>query len=113
MTMTNKKMKTITAKELKNWIDSSHTHQIIDVREPWEREVGLIDGSWHIVMNTLAENLDQIRKDCDVVIYCRSGARSAAVTHHLESHLGYENVHNLEGGITAWAEQVDPNVEVA
>ena len=105
-------MKTIKATELKEWLDSSKEIQIIDVREPWEREVGLIEGSNHIVMNLLGENLDQIRKDCDVVIHCRSGARSAAVTHHLETQLGYTNVINLEGGITAWAELVDANVEV-
>ena len=60
-------MKTIKATELKEWLDSSKEVQIIDVREPWEREVGLIEGSNHIVMNLLGENLDQIRKDCDVV----------------------------------------------
>ena len=106
-------MNNISPKDLKDWIDSSKDHQIIDVREPWEREVGYIDGSEHIVMNLLTTRLDKIRKDCDVVIHCRSGARSAAVAHHLETQLGYINIHNLEGGITAWAEQVDPNCEVA
>ncbi len=108
MTMNN-----ISPKDLKNWMDNSVEFQLIDVREPWEREVGLIDGSDHIVMNLLSISLDQIRKDCNVVIHCRSGARSAAVAHHLETQLGFTNIHNLEGGITAWAEQVDPNVEVA
>ena len=106
-------MNNITPKELKNWMNSSKEHQIIDIREPWEREVGNIDGSDHIVMNLLTTNLDQIRKDCNVVIYCRSGARSAAVARHLETQLGYRNIYNLEGGITAWSEQVDPNCQVA
>ena len=106
-------MNSITPKELKDWIDSSKEHQIIDIREPWEREVGHIDGSDHIVMNLLKICLDTIRTDCEVVVHCRSGSRSAAVTRHLESQLGYTNIHNLEGGITAWAEQVDPNCEVA
>ncbi len=94
-------------------MDSSKEHQLIDIREPWEREVGNIGGSNHIVMNLLTSSLDQIRKDCDVVIHCRSGARSAAVARHLETQLGYTNIHNLEGGISAWAEQVDPNCQVA
>lgn len=106
-------MNNITPKELKNWMDSSKEHQLIDVREPWEREVGHIGGSDHIIMNLLTTSIDQIRKDCDVVIHCRSGARSAAVARHLETQLGYTNIHNLEGGITAWAEQVDPNCQVA
>ena len=99
-------MNSITPKELKDWIDSSKEHQIIDIREDWEREVGYINGSVHIVMNLLTSQLDSIRTDCDVVIHCRSGSRSAAVTRHLETQLGFNNIHNLDGGITAWAEQV-------
>ena len=106
-------MNNISPKDLKDWIDSSKDYQIIDVREPWERDFGSIDGSEHIVMNLLTTSLEKIRQDCDVVVYCRSGARSAAVAHHLETQLGYTNIHNLEGGITAWAEQVDPNCKVA
>ena len=106
-------MNSISPKELKDWIDSAKEHQIIDIREDWEREVGYINGSVHIVMNLLMSQLDRIRTDCDVVIHCRSGSRSAAVTRHLETQLGFNNIHNLDGGITAWAEQVDPNIEVA
>lgn len=106
-------MNSMTPKDLKDWMDQSVDFQLIDVREPWEREVGFIEGSDHIVMNLLPASLDQIRKDCNVVVHCRSGARSAAVANHLEMQLGYTNIHNLEGGITAWAEQVDPKVEVA
>ena len=106
-------MNSITPLELKQWLDSSKEVKIIDVREPWEREIGKIEGSHHIVMNLLPEHLDQVRKDCDVVVHCRSGARSAAVTQHLTTQRGFSNIFNLEGGITAWAELVDPNVEVA
>lgn len=106
-------MNSISPNELKKWLDSDKEVQIIDVREPWEREIGLIDGSDHIIMNLIPENIEKINRDSDVVIHCRSGARSAAVAQYLESQKGFSNIYNLEGGITAWAESVDPNVEVA
>jgi len=46
-------------------------------------------------------------------VHCRSGARSAAVTHALTQQYGFDNIHNLEGGIKAWASEVDPNLDVA
>lgn len=106
-------MNSITVKTLKEWRDDSTPHQLIDIREPWEREAGHIEGSIHIMMSTLLENIETVKRDCKVVIQCRSGARSSAVTHHLTSQLGFENIYNLEGGIAAWAENVDSQIEVA
>ena len=106
-------MNSISPNELKQWLDSGKKVQIIDVREPWERKIGLIDGSDHIIMNLIPENIEKINRDSDVVVLCRSGARSAAVAQYLVSQQGFSNIYNLEGGITAWAERVDPNVEVA
>ena len=94
-------------------MEDSTPYQLIDIREPWEREIGHIDGSIHIMMSTLLEKIEEVKRDCKVVIHCRSGARSAAVTHHLTTQLGFENIYNLEGGITAWAENIDPQVEIA
>ena len=106
-------MNSISPNELKKWLDSDKEVQIIDVREPWEREIGLIDGSDHIIMNLIPENIEKINRDSDVVVHCRSGARSAAVAQYLVYQQGFSNIYNLEGGITAWAERVNPNVEVA
>ena len=64
-------------------------------------------------MADLKSRIDDIRTDVPVVIHCRSGARSAAVTHALSQQLGFDNVHNLEGGIRAWADQIDPSMDVA
>ena len=72
-------MNSISPNELKQWLDSGKEVQIIDVREPWEREIGLIDGSDHIIMNLIPENIEKIKRNNDVVVHCRSGARSAAV----------------------------------
>ena len=53
--------------------------------------------------------LDKIAKDKQVVIHCRSGARSGAICQALESQ-GYNNVFNLRGGIIAWANEIDPSL---
>ena len=53
-------MNSISPHELKQWLDSGKKFQIIDVREPWEREIGLIDGSDHIIMNLIPENIEKI-----------------------------------------------------
>ena len=53
-------------------------------------------------MNTIPENVDKIRKDVDVVIHCRSGARSGNVIQWLNQNEGFTNLLNLEGGILAY-----------
>jgi len=103
---------TIEVKTLEKWRKDKIKHQLIDVREPWEVEVGNMGGV-HIPMNELLESIELIRRDIPVVVHCKSGARSAAVVHHLTIQLGYENVYDLKGGIIAWVSEVDPNIEVA
>jgi len=94
------------------WREEKREHQLIDVREPWEVEVGNISGV-HMPMHEILDSIEKIRRDIPVVVHCRSGSRSAAVVHHLTLQLGYENVYNLEGGIEAWSQEIDPNLEVA
>jgi len=105
-------MKSIDVQTLLKWREEKVEHQLIDVREPWEVEVGNINGS-HVPMNELLDSIEQVRMDIPVIIHCRSGSRSAAVVHHLTIQLGYENIYNLQGGIEAWSEEIDPNIEVA
>lgn len=105
-------MNTVTVQELQGLRDQGVEHQLIDIREPYEVEVSNL-GGLHIPMADLKSRIDDIRTDVPVVIHCRSGARSAAVTHALSQQLGFDNVHNLEGGIRAWADQIDPSMDVA
>ncbi|PCJ81068.1 MAG: NADH oxidase [Bacteroidetes bacterium] len=105
-------MNIIEVKTLNKWRKDNIVHQLIDVRESWEVEVGNMGGI-HIPMNELLESIELVRRDIPVVVHCKSGARSAAVVHHLTIQLGYENVYDLRGGIIAWASEVDPNIEVA
>lgn len=101
-------MKEITVSELKALKDEGADFQLIDVREEHELEICQIGGE-HIPMGDVMDNLDKISKDKQVVIHCRSGARSGAICNALESQ-GYNNVYNMKGGIIAWANEIDPSL---
>ncbi|WP_258100682.1 rhodanese-like domain-containing protein [Marinoscillum pacificum] len=103
-------MKEISVKELKQWMDSGDDFQLIDVREPNEYEVAEIGGEL-IPLATIPDNADKIAKDKKVVVHCRSGKRSANAIQFLEQQHGFDNLYNLEGGILAWADEIDPNIQ--
>ncbi|MES2284935.1 MAG: rhodanese-like domain-containing protein [Bacteroidota bacterium] len=98
-------MKELTVSELKTLKDNSADFQLIDVREIHEVEICEMGGE-HIPMGNVMDNLDKISKTKQVIIHCRSGARSGAICQALEKE-GYTNVYNLKGGIIAWANDVD------
>jgi sulfur-carrier protein adenylyltransferase/sulfurtransferase len=81
------------------------------VREPFEWEIANLGefGARLIPLGEIVDRLDEIERDADVVFYCRSGSRSGSVVQHLRAH-GYERALNLQGGIKAWAEQIDPSM---
>lgn len=106
-------MKSITVKELKDLMDNGADFQLIDVREDYEYEAGSIEGGEHIPMNDVPANVDRIAKDKQVIVQCRSGKRSANVIQFLEMNHQFENLYNLEGGIIAWATEIDPETGVA
>jgi rhodanese-related sulfurtransferase len=76
--------------------------QVIDVREPYEREAGRIPGTRHIELERLASEAETIDRDRPVVFYCRLGARSGMAAQAFRT-AGYE-AFNMTGGITAWAD---------
>jgi rhodanese-related sulfurtransferase len=76
--------------------------QLIDVRTEAEVAQGVIDGALHIPLHLLPLRAADIRQDKPVVIYCRSGARSAQACAFMAAQ-GFGNMHNLSGGIMAWA----------
>ncbi|MCU4173468.1 molybdopterin-synthase adenylyltransferase MoeB [Carboxylicivirga sp. N1Y90] len=91
----------ISARELKALINSAKPPLIIDVRETEELREGFIDGSLHIAMNDIPQQVNKIPKNKPVVIYCHSGIRSRHVIQYLKQH-DYNNLTNLTGGIEAW-----------
>lgn len=75
--------------------------QLVDVRGASEYEAGHVEGAVNIFVGTLQDNLDQIRKDRQVVIHCQGGDRSALAYSILVKN-GFENVKNFSGGMKAW-----------
>lgn len=89
-------------------IDNGEDFQLIDVREQKEYDFANLGGEL-IPLNTLPDNVDKIASDKKVVIHCRSGKRSANAIMFLERQ-GFDNLYNLEGGILAWSDEIDPSV---
>jgi sulfur-carrier protein adenylyltransferase/sulfurtransferase len=100
---------TITAVELKKKIDRHERFVLVDVREPFEYEINRIPGSRLIPLGELPARLSELDSADDIVLQCKSGGRSAKALKVLQE-AGFRKLTNLEGGITAWAEDVDPSV---
>ena len=99
----------ITAGELDTWKRSGKQFQLIDVRENYEFDIANIGGQL-IPKDLVISKQELIRTDVPVVIYCRSGKRSAEVIRNLTDKFGYQNLLNLKGGILAYADEVDPGL---
>lgn len=103
-------MKEVTVEELQEMINRKDDFQLIDVREPFEYEVSNLEGL-NIPLSGILIESDKIAKDKPVVIHCRSGKRSAQAVMLLEQE-GFDNLANLAGGILAWKEDIDPDMDV-
>lgn len=103
-------VKEVTVKELKAMRDENKDFQLIDVREEFEYETVNINGELIPLGNIMLES-EKISKDKQVVIHCRSGARSAAAIMQLEQQFGFTNLYNLKGGILAWIAEIDPSLQ--
>ncbi len=100
---------------LDNKPDQLDGWQIVDVREPWELERASIRHACFrcsaIPMATVPMRCGEIARDKKVLVMCRSGGRSMQVANFLSGN-GYAQVYNLQGGITAWSREIDPDVPV-
>jgi len=99
--------------ELKAWLESESEILLLDVRNPDEWEAGRIEGARLLPLPELEARLHELAewKASRVVVHCKLGGRSAAACHVLRA-AGFEDVIDVDGGITAWAALVDPSVEV-
>ena len=79
---------------------------ILDVREGWELKICALPGTTHIPMGQIPTRLDELDPECETVVVCHHGVRSLRVAHFLESR-GFRNLYNLQGGVDAWAREID------
>jgi molybdopterin/thiamine biosynthesis adenylyltransferase/rhodanese-related sulfurtransferase len=99
----------LTVKELKSRRDAGEDIFLLDVREPYEVQIAQIGGKV-IPQNDVPQRLAEIPRDREIVVHCRSGARSQRIAEFLKQS-GYQNVVNLAGGILAWSDEIDPSVQ--
>jgi len=101
-------VKEITVQQLKEWKDAEKDFQLIDVRESHEYEFVNLGGDLIPLADIIAQS-DKVKKEVDVVVHCRSGARSANAIMYLQD-MGFNNLLNLKGGILAYAQEIDPSL---
>ena len=99
----------LTVKELKARRDAGEDIFLLDVREPYEVQIAQIGGTV-IPQNDVPQRLAEIPRDREIVVHCRSGARSQRIAEFLKQS-GYTQVVNLAGGILAWSDEIDPKVQ--
>lgn len=103
-------IKTISVTELKKLIDEDADFKLIDVREDYETEIATLFGEL-IPLAEVLENVEKFKTRAEkVIVYCRSGKRSATAIGLIQNKAGVENLYNLEGGILAWADEIDNTV---
>ena len=99
----------VTAPDVKKMIDEKKPFVLVDVREPHEFDICRIPGSTLIPLGDLPSRMNELNSADEIVVHCRSGVRSARAV-ELLMKAGFRKIHNLKGGVLAWADQVDPSM---
>jgi adenylyltransferase/sulfurtransferase len=100
----------ITAPQLAERLKGNHI-RLIDVREPHELQISAISGAENFPLGELAAHLSELDSAQEMVLFCKSGSRSARAVELLAS-AGFKKMKHLRGGINAWARDVDPSLPV-
>ena len=93
--------------ELAEMRNGGAEHTVLDIREPEELAVCIMDGSVTIPMQQVPNALEGLPREQPLIVVCHHGVRSAMVTEFLRGN-GFDNAWNLAGGIDAWARHVEP-----
>ena len=103
-------VKEITVQELNQLKQEGTDFKLIDVRELHEVDIATIGGEL-IPLGSVVENLDAFNTKIDkVIVYCRSGKRSASAIDLIQNETGQQNLYNLKGGILQWADEIDNSI---
>jgi len=102
----------MTATELKSRLDGGQPLTLVDVRKSFEREIADLPevGQHRIPVDEIGERAEELDPEANLVFYCRSGARSERAARELRER-GFQNVFNLQGGVLAWRDEVDPSLK--
>lgn len=98
-------MQRFSARQLSDYL-KQHQPRLIDVREPWEFDICHLEGSELLPMGQVPAKLELFHESPEYVIICHHGIRSLQVMQFLAHH-GIQNTINLDGGVDAWARDVD------
>lgn len=104
-------MRQFTAQQLAQYLETAiEPPLLLDVREPWEFDNCHIEGSLLVPMRQVPQALHDLDRERETVVICHHGVRSYQVAYYLE-HMGFSRVINLQGGVEAWARDVDPGMK--
>ena len=95
--------------QLASRLEKGERLEIIDVREPYEWEIGHIPGARLVPLGSIAEEIPRLDKRRETILYCKVGARSMRAAQQL-ADAGVSDVRNLAGGILRWIDEVDPTM---
>ncbi|HSO27186.1 MAG TPA: ThiF family adenylyltransferase, partial [Anaerolineales bacterium] len=101
----------ISARELKAQLDAGKSIRLLDVREPHELEISRLPGADLIPLGQLAARMSELDSAEEIVLFCKAGTRSARALELLAS-AGFRKMKNLQGGVNAWAREVDPSLPI-
>jgi rhodanese-related sulfurtransferase len=106
-------LKEIVPTDLAAWLSDPGREKpvLLDVREPWEFQTAHIEGARLVPMNEVPARVNELDPQEELVVICHHGGRSMQVAMFLEKQ-GFARVHNLAGGVDAWAKTVDPAMPV-
>ncbi|MBC8163845.1 MAG: molybdopterin-synthase adenylyltransferase MoeB [Roseiflexaceae bacterium] len=96
-------------REVAEWLERPDKPLLLDVREANEWEIGHLPGATRISVNELPERLSELDSAIEMVVYCRSGVRSAKAIGILKQ-AGFRKLTNMAGGILRWSDEVDPSI---
>ena len=99
----------VSVQELKQRLDAGDDLFLLDVREPYEVQIAQI-GGYLIPQNDVPSRLGELDPAKEIVVHCRSGARSQRIAELLRAN-GFQRVSNLAGGILAWSDEIDPKIQ--
>ena len=104
---------TITPRELKDWLDAGKSIELVDVREPNEYEIVAIPGSKLIPKGDILNGsaLADLPQDRQIVLYCKSGVRSAEALAAVKN-AGFKDAVHVQGGVVGWVKQIDPSLPI-